>query len=62
MDTVYITPKEASKLLRIHQNTIYELCNEEKLPAKKLGGSWRIDTRELQNYFSGGTEENESKG
>lgn len=55
MDIVYITPKEASKLLRVHQNHIYKLCNEGEMPgAKKLGGSWRINIIELQNYFSVG--------
>lgn len=61
MDT-YITPKETAELLRIHQNQVYKLCNENALPgAKKLGGSWRIDTRALDNYFAGGTAEDESK-
>jgi excisionase family DNA binding protein len=42
MDDDLLTPEEAARLLRTTRNTIYRWCRDGKLPARKVGGVWRI--------------------
>ena len=37
-----LTPNEIAKILKLHPFTIARLAREGKLPAFKVGGSWRF--------------------
>lgn len=57
----YLTAKEVSEKFRIHLNTVYVLTKEGKLPAVKLGGSYRYDLDKLQEHFGGDNAETKNK-
>ncbi len=48
----YIDVLEASKILKVHPETIKRLIREGKLPATKFGNKWIID-RNLLAVFAG---------
>lgn len=41
-NTEWLKTGEATEVLRVHSNTIYNLIKSGKLPAVKVGHSWRI--------------------
>ena len=38
-----LTPKEVSKILKLHPFTVKRLAREGKLPGFKIGGVWRFN-------------------
>ncbi len=42
-----VTAKELSTFLKVSDSTIYNLADQKKLPAFKIGGSWRFDLEEV---------------
>ncbi len=49
---VVLTPAEAMDALRVGKNTIYRLLNSGKLPAIRVGRSWRITLEAIQTFIS----------
>lgn len=49
----YLTVGEVSESLRLGPSTIYKLLKENKLPARKIGGRWRISRRALDEWIEG---------
>jgi excisionase family DNA binding protein len=47
-----ITPDEAARLLRVSRRTISRLCEDQKIPAAKIGFQWRIDKVALLSWFT----------
>jgi len=47
-----MTVKETAEFLRLAITTVYKLANEGKLPARKVGGSWRFSHRALDEWLS----------
>ena len=45
------TIKEVSAYLKITEKTIYRLASEAKLPAFKIGGSWRFKKSEIDHWI-----------
>jgi len=45
----YLTPKELAALLDITERTATRFCNSGLVPAYKVGGRWRIESR--SNYL-----------
>ena len=43
----YLDVLEASKILRVHAETVKRLIREGKLPATKFGNKWLIDKERL---------------
>ncbi|MBE3142186.1 MAG: helix-turn-helix domain-containing protein [Thermoplasmata archaeon] len=43
----YYTPEEASKILVVHLNTIYNWLRKGELKGFKIGGIWRIRKEDL---------------
>jgi len=41
-DDEFLTVRQVSKLLKLHQRTIYKLAQNGKIPARRLGKSWRF--------------------
>ena len=46
-----MTVKETSEYLRLGVSTFYKLANPGKLPARKIGGSWRFSRRALEDWL-----------
>lgn len=39
---IVLRPSDVSELLDLHPNTVYRLLQSGRLPACKVGGSWKI--------------------
>lgn len=51
-----LTVREAAQLLRLGQVTVYRLAQRRKIPAVKIGGSWRFSPGMLTEWLvAGGT-------
>ncbi len=48
---LYLTVKEAAKILRKHPETIYRHTKEDGLPAIKDGRRWKIDSSALADWY-----------
>ncbi|MBX9726628.1 MAG: helix-turn-helix domain-containing protein [Rickettsiales bacterium] len=46
-----ITIKEVADFLQIAEKTVYRLAAEGKIPAFKVGGAWRFNRKEIQNWL-----------
>jgi len=46
-----MTIKEVAVLLKIKEKTAYRLVAEGKIPGFKVGGSWRFDRQDLENWI-----------
>ena len=46
-----LTIKEAAKLLRIHEITLYRMANSGDIPVLKVGKQWRFDREKLLDFF-----------
>ena len=51
METDILTIPEVALYLRITEKTAYRLAAENKLPAFKVGGSWRFRKREIDEWI-----------
>ena len=49
-----LTVREAAKLLRLGDVTLYRLAQRGKIPAVKVGGSWRFSRGMLEEWLLGG--------
>ena len=49
---VVLTPAEAIEVLGVGKNTMYRLLNSGKLPAIRVGRSWRITLEAIQTFIS----------
>ena len=48
---IVLRPSDVSELLDLHPNTIYRLLQSGTLPARKVGGSWRICKKDLIGFI-----------
>ena len=46
-----LTIKEAAKLLRIHEITLYRMANSGDIPSLKVGKQWRFEKEKLLKSF-----------
>ncbi len=42
MSDEILTIRDLAKYLKINERTVYKLAQERKIPAFKIGGSWRF--------------------
>lgn len=49
--SIVLRPDDVSELLDLHLNTIYRLLQSGELPARKVGGSWRIYKKDLIGFI-----------
>jgi excisionase family DNA binding protein len=46
---MYLSPKEAARILGVHERTVRIWCNTTNpLKARKIGKLWKIPTREVK--------------
>ena len=46
-----LTPNEVAKSLQLHPFTVTRLAREGKIPAFKVGGSWRFRKDEFEKWI-----------
>lgn len=47
-----LTPKEVMEILGISKNTLYQLINNQEIPATRLGRKlWRIQKQALMDFI-----------
>lgn len=49
---IVLTPAEAMDVLEVGKNTMYRLLNSGRLPAIRIGRSWRIRKDDLDIFLS----------
>jgi len=47
-----MTVSETAAYLRMNRMTIYRLAQEGKIPAFKVGGSWRFDRQGIDEWIA----------
>jgi excisionase family DNA binding protein len=63
MDNDIMTMKEVADYLKLNEKTAYILTSDGKLPAFKVGGSWRFRKADIDSWIKKKTEGNtEEKG
>ena len=48
---IVLTPAEAMDVLGVGKNTMYRLLNSGRLPAVRIGRSWRITTGDITTFL-----------
>ncbi len=61
MDSDIMTIKEVSTYLKLKEKTTYRLTLEGKLPAFKVGASWRFRKADIDSWIKKQTEGNTEK-
>ena len=56
-----LTLEEVAAYLKAGRRTVYRLAAEGKIPAFKLGGTWRFKRSELDRWIATSINENETK-
>jgi len=51
-----LTIKEVADFLKVTERTIYRLAAAKKIPAFKVGGTWRFRRREIDQWITEQTE------
>lgn len=51
MSDTFITTTEFCKLTKISTSTMYKLIRSKDIPAKKIGGRWKIPASIVHSYF-----------
>ena len=46
-----LTVKEVADYLKVNERTVYRMATAKKIPAFKVGGSWRIKQAELEKWI-----------
>lgn len=52
MNSDIMTVKEVADYLKLNEKTAYRLTSEGKLPAFKVGGSWRFKKSEIEEWIT----------
>jgi excisionase family DNA binding protein len=57
-----LTIKELAEYLKLNEKTAYRLVSEGKIPGFKVGGSWRFQRAEIQNWIKSKSSEAKEGG
>jgi len=57
-----LTITEVSEYLKVAERTIYRLAAGKKIPAFKVGGTWRFSRAEIDKWIKKQTSEAQSSG
>lgn len=50
---ITLSPTEAAEIVRLEPKTVMGLCAAGKIPARKVGGAWRIRRDVLWEWLRG---------
>ena len=53
VSSTYLTLREVAELLKLSEKTIYRLVQQGKIPAFKVGGSWRFRSSDIEAWIEG---------
>ena len=56
-----LTIKEVAEYLKVTERTIYRLAAAKKIPAFKVGGTWRFRTADIDRWIAAQSEKPEVK-
>ncbi len=51
MTTKWLTIEQIAEYLQVSKEKIYKLCQRGKMPASKVGGQWRFDKNEIDQWL-----------
>lgn len=51
MKNEVLTVKEVATYLKVNQRTIYRMAADEKIPAFKVGNSWRFKRIDIEQWI-----------
>ena len=54
-----MTIKELAEYLKLNEKTAYRLVSDGKIPGFKVGGSWRFQRAEIQNWIDAQSAKND---
>jgi len=46
-----VTVKEVADYLKVNERTVYRMASANKIPAFKVGGSWRFKLVEIEKWI-----------
>lgn len=46
-----LTVKEVADYLKVNERTVYRMASANKIPAFKIGGSWRFKLLEIEEWI-----------
>lgn len=56
-DVNFLTLAEAAARLRISNHTVYKMCRNGEIPARRVGRQWRIRVSDLDDWLARQTPE-----
>lgn len=62
MNSDIMTMKEVAEYLKLNEKTAYRLTSDGKLPAFKVGGSWRFRKSEIDDWTKKQSNQSEEQG
>lgn len=57
-----LTVREVADYLKVTERTLYRLVQDRKLPAFKVGNSWRFRRQDLERWISKQSRGTDTKG
>lgn len=51
IDGSILTIKEVAEFLKVNERTVYRLAGAKKIPAFKVGGSWRFSRADIDSWI-----------
>ena len=52
MKSDILTIKEVAAFLKVNERTVYRLAASKKIPAFKVGGSWRFKKEQIDQWIN----------
>lgn len=62
VDIEILTLPQVASFLKVTERTIYRLVAAKKIPAFKVGGTWRFSTADIQKWIAQQSAANEEQG
>ncbi len=56
MHSEWLDADDTASSLQITKATLYKLIREGRVPARKVGGQWRVSRTHIEELFSGAPE------
>jgi len=50
MTAKWLTIEQIAEYLQVSKEKVYKLCQRGRMPASKLGGQWRFDIKEVDDW------------
>lgn len=50
MTDKWLTIEQIAEYLQVSTEKLYKLCQKGKMPASKVGGQWRFDIKEVDQW------------